>query len=224
MDYMARINVEFQKAAARGISLMFATGDNGVADDDGMCPNSRFQGQWPAGSPWVTSVGGTDGDPEQAWSGSAGGFSDVWARPTYQTEAVANYFNTIKSRFLPDAKYFNQTGAGFPDVSAQATNFQIIQDKVSYPVDGTSCACPTFSGVVSLLNDVRLAAGKPTLGFLNPLFYKNAPAFMDITHGSNEVGENCGPKGFSASKGWDPVTGLGTPDYKKLSEIVSKLP
>ena len=61
MGYMARIEAEFIKTGSRGITLFFASGDAGVANDDGQCPNGRFAGQWPAGSPWVTGVGGTEG-------------------------------------------------------------------------------------------------------------------------------------------------------------------
>lgn len=204
-DYMNRINVEFQKTSARGISLLFATGDYGVSSQ-GTCPKSRFVGQWPAASAWVTGVGGTEGGdtstPEHAWSGSSGGFSDRWARPSYQTDAIATYFKTVPKDKVPDSKYYNQTGAGFPDVSAQGNDFIVINNNQHVGVAGTSCSSPTFAGIVSLLNGLRLAKNKSTLGFLNPLFYKNAGAFMDITTGSNQAGTDCGPMGFTATKGW----------------------
>ena len=71
------------------------------------------------------------------------------------------------------------------------------------------------------LNELRLGAGKPALGFLNPFLYKNADAFMDVTTGNNNGG---GPSGFPAVKGWDAATGLGTPDFQKLSAAVAALP
>merc|ERR1712100_816341 len=88
---------------------------------------------------------------------------------------------------------------------------------------GTSCASPTAAGIVGLLNDVRLQNGKPTLGFLNPLIYENAAAFNDIISGSSS---GCGlfSKGWPATKGWDAVTGLGTPNYEKLAKVVTALP
>ena len=61
-----------------------------------------------------------------------------------------------------------------------------------------SCAAPTFSGVVALLTDLRLAAGRSGLGYLNPLFYANPGAFNDVTEGSNP---GCGTNGFPATKG-----------------------
>jgi tripeptidyl-peptidase-1 len=218
MAYMERINVEFQKAAARGISLMFATGDNGVGADSGSC--TRFCGQWPAGSPWVTGVGGSTNDsPEVAWSGSAGGFSDRYPLQPWQKDAVTSYKNSGTK--LPAPTRFNATGRGFPDVAAQATNFEVINGGFTEPVAGTSCACPTFSGIVGLLNDLRTSAGKAPLGLLNPFLYQNAAAFNDITSGNNP---GCGTTGFEAAKGWDPVTGLGTPDYSRLAAAVQALP
>ena len=81
------------------------------------------------------------------------------------------------------------------------------------PVDGTSCSSPIFTSVVALINEQLLNAGKPVLGFLNPWLYANPGAFNDITSGTNP---GCGTNGFSATTGWDPVTGLGTPNYAKL--------
>lgn len=65
------------------------------------------------------------------------------------------------------------------------------------------------------INEERLAAGKTTVGFVNPVIYANPSAFHDITKGTNP---GCGTVGFTAAKGWDPVTGLGTPDFPSLLE------
>lgn len=95
------------------------------------------------------------------------------------------------------------------------------------PVSGTSCATPCFSGVVALLNDARLAAGKSTLGFLNPMLYHAASvaprSFNDVTEGANM---GCGESlfGFEANTGWDPATGLGTPNFQALRDYVLSLP
>jgi len=103
---------------------------------------------------------------------SGGGFSNYFNRPSYQTQAVSNYLKTMVSK-LPDQSKWNSTGRAYPDVAAQAINFIIVQDLIPLPgVAGTSCAAPTFSGVVSLLNDLRLQNGKPPLGFLNPLLVR----------------------------------------------------
>merc|ERR1712187_506842 len=112
------------------------------------------------------------------------------------------------------------SGRAYPDIAAQATNFCVNPGGCG--VAGTSCATPTASGIFGLLNDLRLQQGKSTLGFLNPLIYANAAAFHDITTGSNDGCDFSG--GWPAKKGWDAVTGVGTPNYAKLAKVVSALP
>eukprot|EP01048_Picozoa_sp_COSAG05_P005594 COSAG05_NODE_336_length_11205_cov_4.160544_4_plen_93_part_00 len=75
------------------------------------------------------------------------------------------------------------------------------------------------------LNEARLSVGKPSLGFLNPLLYSSSmeSALHDVTTGCNS-GENGGRGGFYAAAGWDPVTGLGTPDYTEMLHRVRQLP
>merc|ERR1712113_1158336 len=116
----------------------------------------------------------------------------------------------------------NASGRAYPDISAQATNFVVVAGLPTPGVAGTSCASPTAAGVFSLLNDLRLQNGKSTLGFLNPLIYEHAAAFNDITTGSNS---GCsGGDGWPAKQGWDAVTGVGTPNYANLAQVVTALP
>lgn len=87
---------------------------------------------------------------------------------------------------------------------------------------GTSVSAPLFASVVTLLNEQRLAARKKPLGFLNPILYQHPEIFNDITSGGNP---GCGTQGFTAVDGWDPVTGLGTPNWNKMVEVlVTALP
>merc|ERR1712151_24465 len=96
-EYMYTSNTAFMKAGARGISILFTSGDQGVCGREG-CGlfRIRFKPDFPAGSPYITAVGGTDfagndiGD-ETAWSDSGGGFSDNFDIPAYQKTAVAAY-------------------------------------------------------------------------------------------------------------------------------------
>jgi tripeptidyl-peptidase-1 len=74
---------------------------------------------------------------------------------------------------------------------------------------------------VTLLNEARIAAKKGPIGFLNPTLYAHPEAFHDITVGSNP---GRGSDGFKAQPGWDPVTGLGSPDYTKLEKVFLSLP
>ncbi|KAG6841850.1 hypothetical protein C0991_006257 [Blastosporella zonata] len=105
----------------------------------------------------------------------------------------------------------------YPDVSAQSDRYRIFLSGRPILIGGTSASSPAFTGIVSLLNDVRKSHGRPPLGFLNPLLYsKAASGFNDITVGHNS---GCGTTGFNATKGWDPVTGLGTPNFGKLRQL-----
>jgi len=123
---------------------------------------------------------------------------------------------------LPTGTYnglFNRNGRAFPDVAAQGRRFRIFHQGVAKSIGGTSASSPTFAALVALLNDARLAQGLPPLGFLNPLLYTwGISGFNDITEGNNP---GCGTPGFNATEGWDPVTGLGTPNFGKLKDLVT---
>ena len=97
--------------------------------------------------------------------------------------------------------------------------------KGTYPISGTSASTPVVAGFFSLINDKRLAAKLPPLGFVNPLLYtalEEAPdAFIDITEGNNKA-SGCST-GFSAAAGWDPVTGVGSPNFPVLQEYAMKV-
>ena len=83
-----------------------------------------------------------------------------------------------------------------------------------------------FAGMVSILNDARIAKGKKPLGLLNPFLYQNPDAFTDVTIGSDKWGRGGGtlPYGFNCSVGWDPVTGLGTPKFAALLKAALEAP
>ena len=87
------------------------------------------------------------------------------------------------------------TPQAYPDVAAQGDFFLIFFQGQTGHVGGTSASSPTFAGVVALLNDVRINAGLPPLGFLNPLLYSVGVAGLnDITVGNNA---GCGTEGFN---------------------------
>ncbi|QRW22865.1 tripeptidyl-peptidase I [Rhizoctonia solani] len=219
LDYATRVCSSFAQLGVRGVSVLFSSGDGGVGS--GTCKTNdgtnrtRFQPIFPASCPYVTAVGGTYKiAPEVGVSFSQGGFSDYFARPSYQTSAVSTFLGSIGTTY---SGLYNTTGRGFPDVAAQGRSFQIIQKGSTTSVAGTSASAPAFAGVIALLNDYRLSQGKSPLGFLNPWLYSSAAsALNDITSGSNP---GCGTNGFTARAGWDPVTGLGTPDFVKLQAV-----
>ncbi|KAK7045080.1 family S53 protease-like protein [Favolaschia claudopus] len=208
----------YAASTARGISILFASGDGGVNgnhDDGQNC--ALFIPIMPASCPWVTTVGSTIGfSPEVAVNFTGGGFSNVFPMPSYQTTAVANFLKTIPADFPGNGK-FNSTSRAYPDLSLQGWNFLVHVNGRNDDVSGTSASTPSVAGIVSLINDQLLAAGKPVLGFLNPFLYANPGAFNDITIGHNS-GSVCreNTTAFDAVAGWDPLSGMGTPNFPTL--------
>ena len=88
-------------------------------------------------------------------------------------------------------------------------------------VFGTSASAPTLGSIFTLINQERYDAGKNSIGFINPTAYAHPEVFNDITLGGNQ---GCGTPGFEATTGWDPVTGLGTPNYPKMLKLWLSLP
>ncbi len=204
------------------ITYFFSSGDHGVTDainvnnDLGHIPTTNFG----ADSPWVTSVGGTrlkrvgSTFQEIAWSddgtgsGSGGGFSSVYQTPFYQLGLPV----TVQGQF--------SNRRGVPDVSAvgdPATGLPVYVDGQWSLVGGTSLSAPIWAAIGAIANQM---AGHP-LGFINPGLYKLGASatyqqdFHDITSGNN-TNLKAGVRGYSAGPGWDPVTGLGTPNVAKL--------
>ncbi|KAI0838655.1 subtilisin-like protein [Hypoxylon sp. FL0890] len=233
--YVQKVCTMFGQLGARGVSVIFSSGDTGPGvacqTNDGR-NTTRFLPIFPAACPYVTSVGGTVGvAPEQAVYFSSGGFSDIFPRPAYQDSAVATYIDSIGDTFKG---LYNPLGRGFPDVAAQGRNFSVMNQGKLVKVGGTSAAAPTFAAIVSLLNNARIQSGQMPLGFLNPWLYSEAAngALTDIVLGGSKgcTGTDIysglpAPyvpgAGWNATKGWDPVTGLGTPLFDKLLEKVA---
>ncbi|KIJ54290.1 hypothetical protein M422DRAFT_775435 [Sphaerobolus stellatus SS14] len=219
LDYATRVCNGFATLTMRGSTLMFSSGDDGVGGGDCLTNDGtnvvRFQPNFPASCPYVTTVGATfQTNPEIAVSFSSGGFSNYFARPTFQTAAVTTFLTGFGNT---SAGLFNISGRAYPDVAAQGQAFEVVIGGSLELVSGTSASSPTFAGVIALLNDFRLSQNKTSLGWLNPLIYAAPTAFNDITSGSNP---GCGTNGFTAVVGWDPVTGLGTPDFLKLQSAL----
>ncbi|ORY68727.1 peptidase S8/S53 domain-containing protein [Pseudomassariella vexata] len=230
--YAEKVCQMFGQLGARGVSVIFSSGDTGPGSacqtNDGT-NRTRLLPIFPGACPYVTSVGGTVGvQPERAVSFSSGGFSDVFPRPEYQDAVVSAYVESIGTTF---AGLYNPDGRGFPDVATQGRGFQVITQGRTISVGGTSASAPTFAGIVSLLNNARIRDGQPALGFLNPWLYNDASSgFTDIVDGGSQ---GCSGRdiysglptpyvpgaGWNATEGWDPVTGLGTPLFDKLLAI-----
>jgi kumamolisin len=203
-----------QEAAALGVSITVASGDNGSSD--GVSDGSNNV-DFPASSPNVLACGGTSlvatstTPPtiasETVWNDGAqggaggGGFSVQFPQPTYQSALAGSYPG--------------QTGRGVPDVSGDAdpyTGYNTLVDGQAGVVGGTSAVAPLWAGLIALLNQQL----NTRLGFLNPQLYAlPAPnnGFNDITQGNNGT--------YSAGPGWDPCTGLGSPIGTTLATLVT---
>ncbi|KAA1474751.1 family S53 protease [Dentipellis sp. KUC8613] len=203
----------YAQIGARGTSLFFSSGDGGVSGGQSSeC--SKFVPTFPSTCPFVTSVGGTTFTPkETAAYFSSGGFSTLFAIPSYQASAVSKYVSSIGTQYHG---LYNASGRAFPDISAASTQYPIIINGGVLVGNGTSCSTPLIASMVALVNDELASAGKAPLGFLNPLIYANADSFTDITEGTNP---GCNTNGFSATAGWDPVTGVGSPVYSNLRTL-----
>ncbi|KAI9715402.1 MAG: hypothetical protein M1828_000862 [Chrysothrix sp. TS-e1954] len=170
---------------------------------------------------------------------SGGGFSNLFPRPSYQDSVIKHYFRYHDPPFKHYNHIFNDTsavrsgrdvastggvysrlGRGVPDVAAVGFNIGIVlQGQQSNGGAGTSASAPLFAALVNRINEARLAKNKSPVGFINPVLYNNADVLNDITLGQNN---GCGSSddGFKAVEGWDPVTGLGTPNFEKLRDIL----
>ncbi|PGG95836.1 hypothetical protein AJ79_09845 [Helicocarpus griseus UAMH5409] len=223
----------FAQLGARGVSVIFSSGDTGVGSacqsNDGK-NTTIFNPIFPASCPFVTSIGGTEGrDPERAVYFSSGGFSERFARPKYQDIAVQGYLDQLGDRWKG---LYNPKGRAMPDIAAQGVKFAVYDKGRQTTVGGTSASAPTIAAIISNLNAIRLSQKKPKLGFLNPWIYTSAfQGFTDIVNGGSKgcTGTSIysGLKtpvvpyaSWNATKGWDPVTGFGTPDFKKLIDLL----
>jgi len=207
----------FRAAGSIGVTICAAAGDSGSSDglDDG-----EAHVDFPASSPHALACGGTRlvGSRgrlrrETAWGGPAargatgGGVSDVFALPSWQDAA-----GVPRS---PNPGGF--AGRGVPDVAGNAdpeTGYRVRVDGTVEVIGGTSAVSPLFAGLVALINQ---RAGR-SVGYLNPVLYGSARRglFRDVTAGTNGV--------FTATRGWDACTGLGSPIGVALADWLGSNP
>ena len=186
-----------------------------------------FAPGFPSTCPFVTSVGATElpaGAPVTAQEiaaqvvtasgfhfSSGGGFSNVFSRPPYQANAVATYLRNNAATLPPSTLYNTSYSRGYPDISANGVDYTVFLGETDGSYDlvlGTSASTPTVASIFSLINQELKKLGKPTVGFVNPVLYKHPSVLNDVVAGNNP---GCSTNGFAAAKGWDPLTGLGTP-------------
>ncbi len=200
----------FMKMASQGQNYFQASGDDSEF-------NSSYP-TWPCDSAYVTSVGGTDLQTksaggawasETAWQYSGGGY---WKADDIPIPAWQKLKGVINSKNKGSTTYRNA-----PDVAANANfTFYVCADQSGCTANeygGTSFAAPMWAGYLALANEQLANSKQPPLGFINPAIYNIGVSktyntdFHDITSGSN---------GFPAVKGYDLVTGWGSPNGSAL--------
>ncbi len=208
---MTALDAACQSAAALGVTITVAAGDDG-STDGGTGNNVDF----PASSPHVLACGGTQLEAngativsEVVWNelannegATGGGVSAVFALPSWQANANV------------PAPSGGNGGRGVPDVAGDAdptTGYTIRVDGQTTVIGGTSAVAPLWAGLVAVANQ-QLGT---SVGFLQPALYaaKAAAGFRDITQGTNG--------GFAAGPGWDACTGLGSPIAKTLIPLLA---
>jgi kumamolisin len=211
----------FQDAAALGVTVCCAAGDNGSSDG---VSDGRFHVDFPASSPFALGCGGTrlEGSgstitEEIVWNegvrggATGGGVSDVFALPQWQANAD----------IPPSANPGRRIGRGVPDVAGDAdpvTGYQVLVDGQQFTIGGTSAVAPLWAGLIALLNQ---KLGR-SVGYLNPGIYgwpSSSGVFHDIRMGNNDMTGKNGP--YPARSGWDACTGWGSPDGAKLLSALS---
>ena len=202
----------FQAAAAMGITVCVAAGDNG-SSDGATGDNVDF----PASDPYVLACGGTSVQAsgnsitsETVWNDGAqggatgGGISTFFPLPPYQ-EGLSAALTAGGTKPL--------TKRGVPDVAGDAdenTGYDVRVDGSDTVIGGTSAVAPLWAGLIARINS---ANGKP-VGYVNPILYQNQAAFNDITQGNN--GD------FAAATGWDACTGMGSPNGTKIAAALTE--
>ncbi len=202
----AALDAACQSAAALGVTITVASGDNGSADG---VEGGGNHVDFPASSPHVLGCGGTklvSADAkitsEVAWNetaakegASGGGVSTLFALPAWQVGAG-----------VPKASVAGG-GRGVPDVAGDGdpeTGYEVRVDGKTMVIGGTSAVAPLWAGLIAVAN----AGAKSSAGFVNPTLYKTKGVTRDITQGNNG--------GFAAGPGWDGCTGLGSPNVAAL--------
>jgi kumamolisin len=211
------LNAALEDAVQLGITVCVATGDNGSADQIPPEMDGKPHVDAPSCSPFALACGGTkltvDGTQitsEVVWNDGArsstpgatgGGVSNLFPRPSWQSSLT-----------IPNSPEGN-VGRGLPDVAGHAATsagYQIILNGKQTAVGGTSAVAPLYAGLIARINQRLAALKKPRAGFINALLYQSPSSFHDIVQGNNDMTGTL--KVYNAAQGWDPCTGLGSPD------------
>lgn len=212
--------VIFEQMAAQGQSVLASAGDSGSSDcNGGSSSSTALAVDDPASQPFVTGVGGLTVSSispliESVWnhqagsnscdssSGSGGGQSVIWSRPSWQVAPGISPSDTM--RMVPDLSVMGDPSTGFIQYFPNSGN---CSSPAWFSIGGTSIGSPLVSALVAVATQ---ACNAGRLGFLNPqLYHMPSSDFVDVTTGNNDV---FGAGGYSAGPGYDMASGLGSPN------------
>ncbi|KYQ89129.1 peptidase C53 family protein [Tieghemostelium lacteum] len=247
--YLARSDVEFQKLALLGVTIIIASGDSG-SGDLGPAPMSAsncntLHADWPSQSEYVTSVSSIYFTPlsqpicygkgaidcsmqEMGEVGVSIDYGMMWtggggfsntSSTAYYQTAFVEQYLTEYSTLLPPSNLFNSSGRAYPDVSTVGHNLYIINANQWMTVDGTSASAPIFAGLVTILNDVRAKAGLSPLGFINPLLYQIAIDYPEAYYDVTVGNNRCGIVNQAGSPTCCPHGYEATPGFDVVSGL-----
>jgi subtilase family serine protease len=162
---------------------------------------------------------------------SGGGFSACYAKPSWQTSAISSYLSSGVP--FPASDLWNRSNRAGPDVAAFGGGSPVIYEDQLISVGGTSQASPIFGSLLLYLVDISLNLTGKGLGFINPLLYQmyqdDPSLFQDITSGingateDNTTAECARVGGYTATTGYDAVSGLGSPNIGKMATYLQTL-
>jgi subtilase family serine protease len=244
---LLNLRFAFEDAQANHVTVLASSGDAGTANvlktpvkNPTTIPFPTVQ--WPASDPLVTGVGGTyectnastgigvdsvsppsacvahPGVREVGWIGSGGGFSHVFAKPSFQSSLPNGSTSIGGMRGVPDVALQASSRTGVLIYTTNPVISSNVKDLGWFVIGGTSSSSPQWAGLIAVANEMN---GHHSLGYINPALYaigsnpaKYAADFYDVTTGNNQNDPSI--PGYPATQGWDPVTGLGTPNAAKL--------
>ncbi|TQV94175.1 S8/S53 family peptidase [Cordyceps javanica] len=222
--------------AARGMTVLFGSGDGGAQGGQGSnCRARDGSGRkmtvatFPSTCPWALAVGAVSnaaaaaaGGPPAAAEFSTGGFSQYYAQPAWQRAAVGAYVRALDGHL---DGYYEPRNRAIPDIAAVGTNVLVVAQGRPGLLQGTSASAPIVAAMLAMVNDARARAGKRPLGWVTPWLYDERVrrTLLDVTEGQSRScswdGET--PGGWPAKPGWDAVTGLGVPgDFTELLDAL----
>jgi kumamolisin len=214
---LTAFNQAFQEAGTMGKTVFVAAGDNGSSDGQS---DGKNHVDFPSSSPFAVACGGTTlqassgnssivsetvwNEESQGNGATGGGVSDYFPKPDYQSQVNVPPPQTQSG------------GRGVPDVAGDAdpvTGYKVLVDGAQSVIGGTSAVAPLYAGLFALINELLVKQGKPRAGYVHPALYQNPQTFRDIISGNNGA--------FSAGPGWDPTTGLGSPNGLQIADALT---